>query len=113
MTIQDIEDIDAYGGLAMRTAGKFVNTEEQLKCAALGLAGEAGELANKIKKTFYHEHPLDTDDLVLELGDCLWYIALAAAALDVPLSEIAERNILKLARRYPEGFSPERSLHRE
>lgn len=97
-----------YQLLAMRTAndGDLVN-------AALGLAGESGEVADLIKKVEFQGHILDEDKLVEELGDVLWYVALAAETLGVPLEDIMRRNIDKLWSRYPAGFDPERSQHRE
>ena len=56
--------------------------------------------------------PLDRDALVKELGDCLWYIGAFATVLDVSLEEIAQRNIDKLRKRYPDGFDPDRSRNR-
>lgn len=58
-------------------------------------------------------HDLDKDALAEELGDVLWYCAELAAGLNLPLSEIAGRNIEKLKRRYPNGFEAERSIHRD
>jgi len=104
-------DLDQYQSLARRTMGPRTH-EQQLSNAALGLAGEAGEVADMMKKHLFHSHPLDRDEMVKELGDCLWYVAAMATALDIPLSEIGERNIAKLRKRYPEGFSAERSLNR-
>ncbi len=46
-----------------------------------------------------------------EIGDFLWYLATLCNTLDISLSETLIRNIEKLARRYPDGFSPERSIH--
>ena len=70
----------------------------------LGLVGEAGETADKIKKIIRDKDGVASDedrDLVKkELGDTLWYIAAIARYLDVPLSEIAEGNIDKLESRY-------------
>jgi NTP pyrophosphatase (non-canonical NTP hydrolase) len=71
-----------------------------------------GEIADTIKKVYFHGHDLDRDELVKELGDVLWYVALAATALDVPLAEIMQGNIEKLQRRYPDGFSAEASRNR-
>ena len=48
-----------------------------------------------------------------EIGDVLWYCAELATALGVTLDEIAQGNVDKLRRRYPDGFDPERSIHRE
>ena len=103
--------LDDYQQLAARTMGPRT-PERQLANAALGLAGEAGEVADMLKKHLFHDHPLDRDAVVKELGDCLWYVAGVATALGLSLDEIGARNIEKLRRRYPEGFSAERSLNR-
>ncbi len=100
-----------YQQLAARTMGPRTH-EQQLANAALGLAGEAGEVADMMKKHLFHQHPLDREAMVKELGDCLWYVAAAATALGIELEEIGAGNIEKLRRRYPEGFSAERSLNR-
>jgi NTP pyrophosphatase (non-canonical NTP hydrolase) len=101
-----------YQDLAARTLGRDRTHEQQLANAALGLTGEAGETAELIKKHLFHATPLDRDAMVKELGDCLWYIAAFATVLEIPMTEIADRNIEKLNRRYPEGFDPERSRNR-
>ena len=103
--------LDDYQRLAARTMGPRTR-DQQLANMALGLAGEAGEVADTLKKHLFHAHPLDSAALAKELGDCLWYIAGAASALDLSLGDIAAGNVEKLRRRYPEGFSEERSLNR-
>ncbi len=69
----------------------------------LGLCGEAGEVADKIKKVMRDQGGvLDAvvrDDLALELGDVLWYLAQLATELDLDLDAIAEANLAKLASR--------------
>ena len=105
-------NLDDYQQLAARTLGRDRTHEQQLANAALGLTGEAGETAELIKKHLFHATPLDQDALVKELGDCLWYIAAFATAQGLSLDEIAQRNIDKLRKRYPEGFDPERSRNR-
>ena len=72
---------------------------------------KAAKLATLFKHLF-HGHELDRDALIKELGDVAWYLAEAATALDIDLSEVFERNIEKLKKRYPEGFSEERSINR-
>ena len=57
-------------------------------------------------------HGLDKERLKKELGDIAWYLAEAATALDMDLEDILQANIDKLKRRYPEGFSCERSRTR-
>ena len=70
----------------------------------LGLVGEAGETADKIKKVLRDKDGIvsdeDKDLIVKELGDTLWYIASISRYLDVPLSEIAKGNLTKLESRY-------------
>ena len=106
-------ELNQYQELALRTAGHSRDVQKTLTNTALGLAGESGEVADIIKKTFYHGHPLDKEALYKELGDVLWYLAVMADALGYNLDEIAQANVDKLRARYPEGFSEERSLNRD
>ena len=105
-------DLDSYQKLALRTAGHRQDTRELLTYTALGLTGESGEVAELIKKAFYHGHALDRKALSRELGDVLWYLAVLADGLGLSLGQIAAENIDKLRARYPEGFSEERSQNR-
>ena len=104
--------MDEYQQLALRTAGHREDRQQVLTYTALGLTGESGEVAEIIKKAFYHGHPLDVDVLSKELGDVLWYVAVMASGLGLSLEEIASANIEKLRERYPAGFSEERSRNR-
>jgi NTP pyrophosphatase (non-canonical NTP hydrolase) len=105
--------LERYQELANRSAGAGGEGEQRLIVAALGLAGEAGEFANLVKKMTAHGHPFDTDSLKDELGDVLWYLAEAATSSGLNLGEIAQENVDKLIKRYPEGFSQENSLNRD
>jgi NTP pyrophosphatase (non-canonical NTP hydrolase) len=87
-------DISDYQREARRTAGPGRPQREALTLGGLGIAGEAGEVADHIKKIVYHDHPLDTAKLAEELG------------------EVMEANIAKLRARYPDGWSAERSQNR-
>lgn len=73
----------------------------------LGLAGEAGETADKVKKIIRDKDGRvseeDRDALVKELGDVLWYVANVARYLDASLSEVAETNLTKLGSRKKRG----------
>src|SRR5579863_8536521 len=99
-----VEGLDEYQRLALRTAGSHPTSEEALKCWALGVAGEGGEFADSVKKALYHGHGVDRPKLGKELGDSLWYLAVAAHNIGYTLSEIAQMNVDKLKARYPEGF---------
>jgi len=90
----------------------FVNEKEpvghntRLALAAMGLAGETGEVVDLLKKVLFHGKPLDValrDKLILEMGDVLWYYALLAYLIDVPLEEIMRRNVVKLMERDGKG----------
>jgi NTP pyrophosphatase (non-canonical NTP hydrolase) len=115
--METFTDFDEYQELALRTASPQSTESEQtmLDAAALGLAGESGEIADHVKKILYHGHPLDDatrDKIAKEIGDILWYCAIGARGIGVSLSEIARLNVEKLRKRYPEGFSTEKSLNR-
>ncbi len=101
-----------YQKKAMRTARMDLSDNEQLVNAALGLSGEAGEFAGMVKKWMYQGHDFDKAKLISELGDCMWYIALACHAMGVDLEDVASYNLDKLMKRYPEAFSPNHSIER-
>lgn len=105
--------MNEYQKLAEKTSGAGKDGERRKIIAALGLAGEAGEFANMIKKLTAHGHNIPNEELAEELGDVMWYVAEAATACGLTLDEIAAMNIDKLQSRYPEGFSEEASRNRK
>ena len=84
-------------------ATQVIKTETILTLfhATLGIQTEAGEFSDPLKKHIYYGKELDTQNMREELGDLLWYIAIAANALDTCFSELMTENIRKLAKRYP------------
>jgi NTP pyrophosphatase (non-canonical NTP hydrolase) len=105
-------NFDEYQNWAHRTSNEMLTQREGKIAAALGLTGEAGEVAELVKKWFAHGHPEDKDKLVKELGDVLWYVAEMASRCDIRLDSIAEQNIAKLKARYPDGFKHTDSINR-
>lgn len=83
----------------------LTDTEFMTVWVALGLAGEAGEVAELIKKGLLHRHGLDKDKVAKELGDVCWYIAAICTELGLDMGEIMAANIAKLQTRYPNGYS--------
>lgn len=73
----------------------------------LGLAGETGEIAEKVKKAYRDDGGVITDErreaLAKEIGDVCWYIARLCTELDLSLDEVAQANIDKLASRKARG----------
>ena len=105
--------INEYQTAAMRTSNKTITQDEHILNGALGLTGESGEVADIVKKHLMQGHPLDITHIAKELGDICWYIAETATAIGYDLETIMQMNIDKLKKRYPEGFSSERSQHRQ
>jgi len=106
-----------YQKLANRTLtdkpGFAVKDEEVMVVwNALGLVGEAGEVAENIKKGVFHRHGVDKATLRKEIGDVLWYIAALCTNLGFNMEDVMQENIDKLRLRYPNGFSTDDSKRR-
>ena len=98
-----------YQKRAMATLNPALSRREVLINSVMGLCGESGEAIDIVKKWLAQGHELDKEHLAKELGDVAWYLAEAATALDMDLSDILQQNLDKLAARYPEGFDAQRS----
>lgn len=105
--------MNAYQYGCLRTVPGNLSTNEVLTMGALGLCGEAGEAAELIKKAMYQGHQLNVTELSEELGDVMWYVAVTAWAAGLDLEKVMEENEKKRKRRYPVGFSAERSRGRK
>ena len=77
---------------------------------------EAGEVYKLVKKVVYQGHPFTNETrekIIEELGDLLTNVDRCAERIGVTLEEVALKSDIKRRKRYPDGFSPERSIHRE
>ena len=92
--------LSSYQKVAASTA--IYPTQHAITYPALGLSGEAGEVANKVKKII-RDGKLDKSALGAEIGDCLWYIAALCRDLNLDLGEIAKANLEKLQDRKARG----------
>lgn len=101
MTLND------YQTQAAQTALMQDDDERLLIYAALGLTGEAGEVADKVKKILRDNDgdfsQLDKTEISKELGDVLWYVAIFAKSMGITLDDVAAKNIEKLASRKSRG----------
>ena len=73
--------------------------------ACFGMQTETAEFTDAVKKSLFYGKPLDTTNLKEELGDALWYIAIAMDELDTDFEAEMLRVIKKLRTRYPDKFS--------
>ena len=85
-----------------RAAETLLPTSDNLNYLALGLASEAGEFAGKAKKLI-RDGEFDGKAAMKELGDVLWYVAMAARKLGYTLEDVARVNNLKLRSRAERG----------
>lgn len=99
----------SYREEVMRTAAKH---QDLLGLGAMGLAGEAGEVVDLVKKHIYHGAPFDKEKFIKELGDVRWYFEVLCQCVNVSMEEVEQRNIEKLHKRYPNGFNTEDSIKR-
>jgi len=99
-------DFNLYQKQARKTA-VYPNSGNNFVYPTLGLTGEAGEVAEKIKKVLRDKNGLidknTRRELKKELGDVLWYLANLATEIDLSLEEIARTNLKKLASRKKRG----------
>jgi len=101
----NMSDFNAYQRSASKTA--IYPIEHRILYPALGLAGEAGEVANKVKKLIRdgpEGRPEDwREQIASEIGDVLWYCAALATDLNLTLGMIASQNEKKLSARKDAG----------
>lgn len=90
-----------YQGMAITTA--IYPEDEIITYPLLGLFGEVGEFANKYKKVLRDGKEFPREDMVSELGDILWYLAVLCNDCEIPLDEIARNNLKKLEDRKLRG----------
>ena len=98
-----MSDFNSY----QRSAATTAIYTDKVVYPALGLVGEAGEVANKVKKVLRDKDGVftseDRDAIAKEIGDVLWYCAALATDLELTLGYIASQNELKLSKRKASG----------
>jgi NTP pyrophosphatase (non-canonical NTP hydrolase) len=95
---------DEYQQAALRTLNPSLDARDRLLDASAGLSEEAAEVLGLVRKRVFQSRDVDRDRLVEELGDVLWCLSVTADSLGIRMSEVAQRNQEKLAKRHPDGF---------
>ena len=101
MVVKTISDssFEEYQKLSRKTAA-YPKIGENFVYPLLGLAGESGEVAEKLKKVFRDNGGVVTEEtkkeIAKELGDVLWYLSQLATELEIPFEEVAKTNLEKL-----------------
>lgn len=103
-------DFDTYQ-IETRKKAVYPEVGNNFVFPTLGLVGEAGEIAEKIKKLIRDKQSAtpdtivqaDRDEITKELGDVLWYLSQLASEFKVNLSDVASQNLDKIASRHARG----------
>jgi len=88
------------------------NGTVRLLHSMIGLCTESGEIQDMMKKHIFYGKDIDKVNLKEELGDLMWYIAIACDEIDISLEEVMQTNVDKLRARYGEKFTEEAALNR-
>lgn len=81
--------------------------------ASIGMSGESGEVLDSIKKTLIYGKSLNKEHLLEECGDILWYMSIMLHQLNSSFEEVMQKNINKLEKRYPIGFTEKDAILRK
>lgn len=109
---------DEYQEAAIRSESDSPGLFERMEIvnrevhACMGIQTEAGELCDVYKKYLFYNKPIDRTNVIEEMGDLLWYMALLADSVGTSLEECMIRNIAKLRARYPEKFTEKKAQER-
>ena len=105
VTSNPSKDYQSFIEILSTLNGKGANIH-RLLTAAVGISAEGGEFMEIVKKMVFQGKPWNDDNrehLIIELGDVMWYVMQACAALDVSLEDVVAGNVEKLKKRYPGG----------
>lgn len=93
----------SHGILVERLFKEMGSEEATAMHAGVGIAGEAGEILDSLKKTWVYNKPLDRANVIEEIGDMLFYTRKLMDMMGVDLTEVLNANMVKLNKRYPSG----------
>ena len=87
--------------------------QAELLHAAIGLAGEAGELLDTVRKHVFDGQPMDRENVIEEIGDLGFFIEAFLQIIGVSREEIEQRNMAKLSKRYEGGYTDQQAQERK
>ena len=107
-------EVSGWSQLGVTRYKNFKPTPDQCELlhAAIGLAGEAGELLDTVRKHVFDGQPLDRDNVIEELGDLCFYLEAAMQVIGISREEIEQRNMTKLSKRYEGGYTDQQAVAR-
>lgn len=103
--------VSEYQDLAARTINRKLSVQQIQLHALHGLSAEVGEIHSLFQK-YFQGHNFTVDDLRKEVGDVAWMLAELCTANGWDMENVLQENIEKLKKRYPDGFSEDRSRNR-
>lgn len=106
-----IEESD-YSEFVQKLFAKRHEGMDGLMHAAVGISGEAGEILDAVKKTWVYGKSVDVTNIIEELGDLEFYMQALRNLIYTSRDEILLRNMDKLAKRYPDGYSDTAAIER-
>lgn len=101
---QETQSNNNYGTFVKALFKEMPGEHGTLLHAAVGLAGETGELIDAVKKAWAYGKPLDRENVIEELGDVAFYLVAACNTVGITLREVIAANVDKLLKRYPNGI---------
>ena len=102
-----------YQEKSMRTLNNDLTMEQAVNNMIMGIVGETWEVVDIIKKHYYQGHELDIKHIKEELGDIMFYMVNLCNYLELDMEDVIAGNHNKLMKRYPDGFSKDKSINRE
>lgn len=106
------ETHETYDMFVARLFAKKNTEVDGLLHAAIGMSGESGEVLDMIKKVWVYEKLIDPEKLIEELGDIIFYWQAMANLMGISAHEIKLKNMRKLNKRYPQGYSDQAAIDR-
>ena len=101
-----------YGLFVRQLFRNRAQGEDGLMHAAVGIAGEAGEILDNVKKTWVYNKPLDVENIREELGDLEFYMEALRNLAGLTREECVRHNTSKLVIRYPNGYTDKAAIER-